>query len=156
VLIYILEIEQFGSQIFQAEIFCLLPMDENKIQDLINTAFIQIQERTKLHMNKFPLIGGSWYIDTAEGTIIFQNNGKKASAQVQIIGTRNPIDNTWLWSWANSSIPDNVNIHARILQEYGYKHKSHTLMNKKMKCTVDFCWEMLALAFVLNNADGVY
>ena len=131
-------------------------MDKNHIQDLINTTFIQVQKCMKLHNDKFPLTKGRWDIDITNKTITFQNQGKKAIAQIQIIGTRNPIDNTWLWSWANSSLSENICVHARILQKYGHKYKSHTLTNEKMKCTVDFCWEMLTLAFALTNADGIY
>ncbi|MGF1761644.1 hypothetical protein L4D76_27835 [Photobacterium sagamiensis] len=47
--------------------------------------------------------------DQENGTLVFSNDGKVAViAKVQFVGSISTKSNTWLWSWANSFVLDNV------------------------------------------------
>jgi len=47
--------------------------------------------------------------DQENGTLVFSNGDKPAViAKVQFVGSISTKSDTWLWSWANSTILDNV------------------------------------------------
>ncbi len=47
-----------------------------------------------------------WFYDSEPGTITFSDKGvPKVIASVQVVGTTSAKTNSWLWAWANESIP---------------------------------------------------
>lgn len=55
----------------------------------------------------------SWSVDQLVGDIVFAHpNGVVASCPVQIVGTYNTIDGTWLWGWDHPSVAVPLQDHA--------------------------------------------
>lgn len=131
-------------------------MAMDKTQRLVNAALAMMHERTKHDSEEFDIGSGRWEIDASKGIITFQHDEKKAVATIQVIGTRNPVDQTWLWAWNNPSVPDHLLVHAQVIREYGAQHKLHTLTMPMFECSVAVCWELMALAFDLNDVGCVY
>ncbi|MCA9577765.1 MAG: hypothetical protein R3B40_30955 [Polyangiales bacterium] len=59
-----------------------------------------------------------WELNTQEGRVSF---GRKRKHAVQILGTENTHDNTFMWAWANtqSGLPESVTEYSRHLHDHG-------------------------------------
>jgi hypothetical protein len=91
------------------------------------------------------------------GAITFtRDNGIQARAGVQIIGTYNPQDRTWLWAWDHPSIAPPLRVHAQTLRRYGEENGIRELTTQKLTCAENDCWRFTALACLLNEAQGGY
>lgn len=100
-----------------------------------------------------------WNVDQAKGTITFVNTKKgykKLVGKVQIIGSFNTADNTWLWGWANKSVSDELKKDALKLKEYGGTNKLKQLTEEKWEGEANDAWKMTALAVKLLGTEGAY
>jgi hypothetical protein len=75
---------------------------------------------------------------------------------VQIIGTYNTADGTWLWAWDNPSLVKGLARDSQVVREYGRKHGIAPLTTRKLNCDEVDCWEFTALACKLCKAQGAY
>ena len=59
-----------------------------------------------------------WELNTQQGQVNF---GRKRQHTIQILGTENTTDNTWMWAWANtqSGVPEAVTQYSRHLHDHG-------------------------------------
>lgn len=98
-----------------------------------------------------------WSVDQDEGKIIFNfKNGTIATATVQIIGSFNSEDKTWLWGWANPSVHESLKADAVKVKAYGEQHQISKLTTRKWSGTEDDAWAMAALAVKLCGTQGAY
>jgi hypothetical protein len=98
-----------------------------------------------------------WSADLDAGTISFLfADGTSASADVQIVGTFNTEDGTFLWGWDHPSVPEPLGQHARLAKEFGDRHGLSAYQHRKVECSEDDAWEFTAVAARLGNANGAY
>ncbi len=127
--------------------------------------FLQLADRARNHLTAltnahdelWQISEADWSVDQDIGAVIFTNSEAiQATAPVQIIGTYNTQDNTWLWSWDNPSVASCLTKHARRMQEYGREHSIDSLTTGKLACSEDRCWELTAAACLICEAQGAY
>jgi hypothetical protein len=112
---------------------------------------------TTAHTETWHLDEAAWSVDLDAGAIVFTTpKGIKAAAPVQIIGTYNTEDGTWLWGWDHPSVPPALAEHARQVLHYGKEHGFARLTTLTFACSERTCWELTALAFLLCRANGAY
>ncbi|EGO63085.1 DUF6882 domain-containing protein [Acetonema longum] len=98
-----------------------------------------------------------WDVDLESGTISFSfKDGTVAIAPVQVVGTYNPEDSTFLWGWDHPSIPEAVAEHAKQVLTFGREHHIENFMTRKVTCTEAEAWEFTAVAVRLAGANGGY
>ena len=98
-----------------------------------------------------------WEVDQDAGKIVFQrDDGIQLSAPVQIIGTYNSSDKTWLWAWDNPSINESLTHASAVVQAFGQQHAISQLTTRKVPCEEADCWVFTALAAKLDDAQGAY
>lgn len=69
-----------------------------------------------------------WSADLDAGTITFHfKNGKVANASIQVVGTYNQSDGTFLWGWDHPSVPGKLRHHAQLAREWGEKRPRRQL-----------------------------
>lgn len=87
---------------------------------------------------------GSWHLDQAErwsvdmdeGLIRFVlPDGMHASAPVQIVGTTNSDDGSFLWGWDHPSVPPELAEHAELARAFGEAHGLPEYSNRKSNAT---------------------
>jgi hypothetical protein len=123
----------------------------------IEKAMNGLQLVTAAHDATWHLGEAAWEVDQETGIIRFTTRqGIRAEASVQIIGTYNTLDGTWLWGWDHPSLLPLVGENARRLLAYGQQNGFDQLTTRKLQCTENECWEFTALAFLLCNANGAY
>jgi|GEM_PF-2846830 len=132
----------------------LYPTD---LQPQIDKAMAGLRALTAAHDGVFRISQADWSVDQDEGAITFTSpNGMIAKAPVQIVGSYNTRDGTWLWGWDNPSLEDSLTEHARKVQSYGREHGYEVLTTPMLTCPEEQCWELTALACMLAEAQGAY
>ncbi len=132
-------------------------MNELSYPDLTERAFNDLRAKTEAAVGLFHLDECICNVDQEAGTIIFlHDNGVQARAPVQIIGTYNSSDGSWLWGWDHPSVLEPLRFHAEKLHQYGEANGIGELMERKLQCSEQDCWRFTALACLLNEAQGAY
>ncbi|QVQ27813.1 DUF6882 domain-containing protein [Achromobacter deleyi] len=98
-----------------------------------------------------------WSVDMDSGLIVFQlPGGLVATSPVQIIGTSNSEDASFLWGWGHPSVPAELSEHAQLAQAFGQAHGLDAYTTRKTPCDDDKAWEFVAVAMRLGEASGAY
>lgn len=98
-----------------------------------------------------------WSVDLDAGIIEFDYaDGKKVTAPIQVIGTYNQLDGTFLWGWDHPSVPLALRKHAALAKQWGIKNKVTNFMSRKVSCSEEDAWGFAAVANRLAKANGVY
>lgn len=112
---------------------------------------------TGIHDRLIRISDAAWEVDLEVGTIVFTTPGVRAEAPVQVVGTHLSTDGSWLWSWANPSIPTSLTDDAQRVRAFGEKDGYPVLTTARMARSELQCWELTALALHLSSASqGAY
>ena len=127
-------------------------------ETLLDQSVEELRLKTAAHDGVWQLGQADWNIDQDAGTIVFTSpNGITATCPVQIIGTFNTEDNTWLWGWDHPSVEPALQEHAKLCREYGERHGIDVLTSQKLANSCeDDAWQLTALACKLAGAQGGY
>lgn len=131
--------------------------EASDFEALLDASMAELQLKTEAHKAWGLGTFDNWSVDQNDGNLVFSNeDGTTAVAPVQIIGTFNTRDNSWLWAWDNPSILDGLKNHAQQVRDYGERHDIDMLTARKWLGTEDDAWAMAALAVKLCGAQGAY
>lgn len=97
-----------------------------------------------------------WSADLEAGTIKFTSATKAVSAPVQVIGTYNTLDQTFLWAWDHPSIPEPLGADARLARQFGQLQNLPLFTERKVECIEEQAWSLTAVALYLSGAQGAY
>lgn len=126
-------------------------------RDLVSQSIEELRLKTAAHDRLWHLSEADWSVDQDTGEIVFSApNGMVATCSVQIIGTFDTTDCTWLWAWDHPSVQPPLATHAERVRQYGETNGIPELTTRKISCTEEQCWEFTALACKLNEAQGGY
>lgn len=126
-------------------------------ETVVERGMSELQIMRERHDSLFGLADCDWDVDLDIGTITFTNpDGRVATAPVQVVGTVDTTDGTWLWSWANPSIPEASAADARLVREYGQRHEIDPLTDERLEIEESDAWDLTALAAHLAGAQGAY
>lgn len=76
------------------------------------------------------------------------------TAPVQVVGTYDTKDSTWLWGWDHPSVSESLGEFARRVRNFGEQYGKEELATRKITATMDHAWEFTALACYLNGGQG--
>lgn len=126
-------------------------------RQLLEKSMNHLQTLTSSHDSMWGLGSAAWGADLEKGIITFDtDDGTHVEAPLQVIGTYNTQDGTWLWGWDHPSVSEPLSQHAQLAFDYGQKHGIADLTTRKVTCSEDCCWEFTALACFLAQAQGAY
>ncbi len=99
----------------------------------------------------------NWSADQDSGRIEFSfADGTIAEADMQIIGTYNTENGSFLWGWDHPSVEEPLRAHAKLARQFGEQHNLPHFTDRIVQCTEDEAWEFTAVAARLGNANGAY
>lgn len=128
-----------------------------ELQALLDQSMEELRLKTAGHDAVWNIGEANWSVDQDVGDIVFTTpRGLTATAPVQIIGTLNTDDSTWLWAWDNPSVEAPLQEHALKVKAYGEQNGIAALTTRKLRCSEDEAWELAALACKLCEAHGGY
>jgi hypothetical protein len=97
-----------------------------------------------------------WSVDLDAGTIRFTSATKIVTAPVQVIGTYNSLDGTFLWGWDHPSVSEEQAADARLARRFGERHNLPLFTTRMVECTEEQAWRFTAVALYLAGAQGSY
>lgn len=96
-----------------------------------------------------------WDMDAAE--IVFTRDGRRvASATLHYVGAVAGSSGTWLWSWANEAVPEQVKTRMREVREYGREHGFDRLTDAEWPADPSVGADLAAVAAVVLGAEGFF
>ena len=130
----------------------------NDIETFISDSVTEVHSITGAHSGNWRLgEEQSWSVDLNNGHILFSfADGTQAVAPIQIVGTFNAKDDTFMWGWGHPSVLPQLQKNASLVKAFGRKNNASELTKKKIPCTEKRAWEYTALAMRLGEAKGVY
>ena len=75
---------------------------------------------------------------------------------MQIVGTYNTLDDTFVWGWDHPSAAEPLSKHATLAKEFGEIHRLPKFTERLVKCSEEEAWEFTAVAARLGKANGAY
>ncbi len=126
-------------------------------KEYISQSYAGLQSVTEAHAKSWGLGSeANWGVDLNTGKLIFKfSDGKKAEADVQVIGTFSP-NGTFMWGWDHPSVKGDPAKHAMLLKDFGEKHNIKELLTQPVKISDQQAWEYTALAMRLGKNNGAY
>ena len=90
----------------------------------IERAKVEMGLRTRTAIDLWGMDEAAWAVDLDSGVITFTNaqKGLIVTAPVQLIGTFNGEDDTWLWGWDHPMVSGQIGDHARLVRDFGKKY----------------------------------
>ena len=75
---------------------------------------------------------------------------------MQVIGTLNTADGTWLWGWDHPSVRAELAVDVGLVRDFGERYGLTELTTRKIVATEADGWRFTALALHLAEAQGGY
>jgi hypothetical protein len=116
----------------------------------------EIALKTQLFQTIFGDEHYDWSVDLEAGMITFTSATKMVSAPVQVIGTYNTRDGTFLWGWDHPSVPEPRRSDARLARQFGQLQDLPLFTTRMVECTEEQAWRFTAVALYLSGAQGAY
>ena len=96
-----------------------------------------------------------WDQETAK--LIFSHEGQqRVVADITFVGSVSTVSNTWLWSWANTSLSESIQGNIRQVRLHGEDNHLLKLASARWGANQEDGWEMTAIAAFLLGAVGAY
>ena len=127
-------------------------------QDFIDGAYEGLQIQTEGHKKTWKLgQENQWNVDMNEGKLWFDfSDDKKVSTDIQIIGTYNSANGTFLWGWDHPSVNDELGKHAKLAHNWGEQNNEPSFTELQLTCSIEDVWKMSAAVNRITEANGVY
>ena len=98
-----------------------------------------------------------WDYDFDSGTLTFSQDGvAKVVASIEVVGTISDAANTWLWSWANASLPPLVTSSMKKVKSFGETEGIPLLTNATAENDEYLGWAMTGVTAKILGARGAY
>jgi hypothetical protein len=127
-----------------------------EIDDYVDKCVNELMDIQDKNLEKYDLGGGRWNIDLKTGTIIFTQENRVVTGEIQVIGTLNHEKNTFMWAWEHPSIPKDLSQDSVLVKKWGTANDLPLFIHNPVKCNETLAWEFTAIARNLAKADGAY
>ncbi|HLJ84590.1 MAG TPA: hypothetical protein VKT51_10495 [Candidatus Eremiobacteraceae bacterium] len=101
---------------------------------------------------------GDYYYDLDKGTVVFSSlaQDNQVVATIQAAGSISKRSSTWLWAWANDSLP--VDIYKSLIgvREFGRANGLSILTQPTCVASEFTGWELTSVAARIVDARGIY
>lgn len=132
-------------------------LDDAAIDGVFDRATAELEAKTGAHVATWGAEAARWDADLDAGTITFTNaKGWTIIAPMQVVGTLNTADGTFLWGWDHPSVPQPLRRAAERVRAFGAAQGLEALTTRKIEADEAQGWELTALAMHLDGAQGAY
>lgn len=125
--------------------------------ELIERSVAELELKTGAHEQMWQLSECEWSADFESGTLTFRSpTGKCVSCSVQVVGTFDSTDGSFLWGWDHPSVPDELAVAANAAKSVAGEIGDERLTTRKLSASEEECWEFAAICAYLTDAQGAY
>ncbi|MGN8551651.1 UNVERIFIED_CONTAM: hypothetical protein OHV15_03580 [Microbacterium sp. SLM126] len=97
-----------------------------------------------------------WSADLASGTLSFEFPDRVVGGRVQLLGTYAITAGTWLWGWANGSVPESVTVASLEVKAIATRPGLQLLQDAKLQIPAGFADDLANVAVEVAGLDGWY
>ena len=98
-----------------------------------------------------------WEVDLKVGQVSFHfEDGTTLLAPIQVVGTYNSRDGTFLWAWGHKALPEHLVAHASLARAWGQDRAMAHYTTAIVTCTPDEVWNFAAVTARLAGREGIY
>lgn len=132
-------------------------LSSSSVRSVVDKSMLELQMKTQALDAVTHFGDAAWSVNQDDGSVVFHTkSGMVVTAPVQIIGSYNTIEKSWLWGWANASINEALRRDAEKVRQYAFEQGINELTDAKIECEESDCWEFTALACKLCDAQAGY
>lgn len=98
-----------------------------------------------------------WNLDMDSGQLRLSfADGRELDFPVQVIGTYNTQNGSFMWGWDHPSVPASLRRAAQLVHDYGEEHAIERFTTRTISCSKADAWAITAAAAQLENVSGAY
>lgn len=133
-------------------------MTKEEFDQFEHESFEYLKAQQDILMNEYGMGNYErWDYDQMTGEFVFSDKGApKLIAKFQVVGSISKLSNTWLWSWANESIFENVKNEIYQVKEFGEQLGLKELTEAKWEANEVDAWAMTNVTARILEAKGAY
>jgi len=135
-----------------------VPEDQTPETQRLSAALTWLQRQSAEHSANWGLGGeASWNLDMNEGWLRWTfADGRVVQAAVQVVGTYNTKNNSFMWGWDHPSVHEPLRRAAQRVRLLGQELSVPRWTTRTVYCTEDEAWQFTALAAQQDGAAGAY
>jgi hypothetical protein len=132
-------------------------MDPINMDTLLLQGRELIAQTTRAHSERWGLgTAQRWVLDQDQGRITWSFPDRIVSADAQILGSWNGTVNSFVWSWDNDTIQDQLCVTASQARAFGVENDVVALRSSPLNLDESQARDLVALAFRLGDCTGLY
>src|SRR5579864_4700912 len=133
-------------------------MTPERYSEFRHEAIHELIHLNELRNQEFNLSGWPrWDYELGHGTLTFSEEGvPKVLATIQAIGNTSISGGTWMWAWANRSLPASVIQAVLEVRAFGETESVAELTQAELPDDESLGWAMTAIAAKVLKAKGAY
>ncbi|MEZ7911488.1 MAG: hypothetical protein QMB55_06655 [Propionivibrio sp.] len=153
-----ISLEEALGSLGQTGIAAKLGEDSTPERRFLAAAMSRLQAHTVEHTQRWGLGSETrWNLDMNAGTLQLSfADGRELRFPVQIVGTYNRQDGTFLWAWDRPSVPEPLRRAAQHLRGHGEREGWGRFTTRTLPCSENEAWEFTAAAADLEGVTGAY
>lgn len=134
------------------------PVRAESPEAFIQASMAAMQQQANAHAATWGLGKAKrWSADLDKGVLRFEfADGTLAEAPLQVVGTYNTENGSFLWGWDHPSVPAPLRQHAELARQWGERENVPKFNTRQVRCSEDEAWAFAAVANRLAQAQGVY
>ena len=126
-------------------------------EQIMERALNDLQIKTSAHAGVWKLGDEErWDWDGDKGTLIFTFTDKIVRTRAQLVGSYVNSRRSWLWAWANKTIPEDSKTDSKIVRNHMIQRRVTDFDHEELFVDEKDAWAFTSLACYLANAEGAY
>ena len=126
-------------------------------EQIMERALNDLQIKTSAHAGVWKLGDEErWDWDGDKGTLIFTFTDKIVRTRAQLVGSYVNSRRSWLWAWANKTIPEDSKTDSKIVRNHMIQRRVTDFDHEELFVDEKDAWAFVSLACYLANAEGAY
>lgn len=133
-------------------------VDKTPEQHFLAGALTRLQTCSAQHSASWGLgTETQWNLDMNSGQLRLSfADGREMNFPVQVVGTYNTQNGSFMWGWDHPSVPVPLRRAAQHVHDYGEEHVIERFTTRTISCSEAEAWEITAAAAQLDNVTGAY
>ena len=133
-------------------------MDQKEFTELIKKSREYLLEQQEIIKEKYNLDDYEQmdYEQESREMVFTLKGDKKVIMSFHVVGSVSDRSNTWMWSWDNPYLLDNVKEEMFKVKAFGEKHGIEKLIQSKWPGNEDDGWAMTAIASHILKSKGAF
>ena len=116
-----------------------------------------VGESSRAHAERWGLGSAQrWSLDQRQGRIQWSFEDRVVSAPAQILGSWSSTAGSFVWSWDNETILDEMSRTAEEVRAFGARHDVLALTTSPLAVDEEQVRDLVALAFAIGGCTGLY